>query len=99
MLQTGEIEAGRLLAVPGRPNDELRGGHPNQQQKRDGFRLLAIVGRQNRLCVGLKQSGNSRVSKMIRIEVISPYAFDSNHTSATSPAQIVQSMSLFFIQK
>ncbi len=55
-LQRGEIRAGRLLVVPGWPNNELRGGHPNQQQKRDGCRLLAIVGRQNRLCVGIKQS-------------------------------------------
>jgi hypothetical protein len=33
---------------------------------------------------GLKKSWNSRASKIIRIEVISPCAFDSEHTSYVS---------------
>jgi hypothetical protein len=34
LFQIGEVEAGRLLAVPGQPHDELGGGCPNQQQKK-----------------------------------------------------------------
>jgi hypothetical protein len=33
LFQRGEVEAGRPLTVPGRPDKELGGGCPNQQQK------------------------------------------------------------------
>ncbi len=61
LLQIGDIRAGKLLAVPGRPNDELEGNRLNQQQKRDRRRRLAVDGalqpvRPNWLSIGLKKS-------------------------------------------
>jgi hypothetical protein len=86
LFQRGKVEAGRPLAVPGWPHKELWGGHPNQQQKTVRRRLSAVNGslrtiRPNQQREGLKKSWNSWASKMIRIEVILPCAFDSEHTS------------------
>jgi hypothetical protein len=67
------------LAVPGPPHDKLIGGRWNQQQKR--VRPLPFGGGWTASNSTLKKSWNSKVSKMIHIEVISPYPFASEHPS------------------
>jgi hypothetical protein len=42
--QRGEIEAGRPLAVPGRPYDEPGGGRPNQRKQQVRRHLSAVDG-------------------------------------------------------
>jgi hypothetical protein len=44
LLQRGEVEAVKALAVPGWPHEELGGGRRNQEQKLARCRLLAVDG-------------------------------------------------------
>jgi hypothetical protein len=50
LFQIGEIRAGKPFAVPGRPHDELGGGHPNHQQKQVRRQLMAVDGPLQKVC-------------------------------------------------
>ncbi len=74
----GETGAGEL-------QDEPVGGHQSHRQRRARHCHSTVYGpprtvRPNQLWLGLKKSWNNGTLKMIRIEVISPCAFDSDHT-------------------
>ncbi len=71
LFQRGKVKAGRPLTASGRPHDKLGDGP------------LQTV-HPNRCWGGLQKSWNSWVYKIIRIEVISPCVFDSEHTSEIS---------------